>query len=70
MRGLVKGLFDQFPPKTCPAPPWHLDEQFSLMDVIAEQQPDMPPEDRSIRAGTLFGAVHGVVSITWRAAAS
>ncbi|ACE90101.1 probable transcriptional regulator protein, TetR family [Rhizobium etli CIAT 652] len=67
-RNLWKALFDHFPPDTSPTPQWHLDEHLFLMDVIAEPlaelQPDMPPEDRAIRARTLFGAVHGVVSIS------
>lgn len=67
-RNLWKALFDHFPPATSPTPQWHLDEHLFLMDVIAEPlaelQPDMPPEDRAIRARTLFGAVHGVVSIS------
>lgn len=35
-----------------------------IAEPLAELQPDMPPEDRAIRARTLFGAVHGVVSIS------
>ncbi|MGO7165100.1 TetR-like C-terminal domain-containing protein, partial [Rhizobium johnstonii] len=67
-RNLWKALFEHFPPESSPTPQWHLNEHLFLMDVIAEPlaelQPDMPPEDRAIRARTLFGAVHGVVSIS------
>ena len=67
-RNLWKALFEHYPPETSPTPQWHLDEHLFLMDVIAEPlaelQPDMTAEDRAIRARTLFGAVHGVVSIS------
>ncbi|NKL02849.1 TetR/AcrR family transcriptional regulator [Rhizobium leguminosarum bv. viciae] len=67
-RNLWKALFEHFPPESSPTPQWHLDEHLFLMDVIAEPlaelQPDMPAQDRAIRARTLFGAVHGVVSIS------
>ena len=42
-----------------------------LMDVIAEPlaelQPNLSAEDRASRARTLFGAVHGVISISLEA---
>lgn len=67
-RNLWKALFEHYPPETSPTPQWHLDEHLFLMDVIAEPlaelQPGMSAEDRAIRARTLFGAVHGVVSIS------
>lgn len=67
-RNLWKALFDHYLPETSPTPQWHLEEHLALMKVIAEPlaelQPDMPMEDRAIRARTLFGAVHGVVSIS------
>ncbi len=67
-RNLWKALFERFPTEASPTPQWHLEEHLFLMTVIAEPlaelQPDMPPEERAIRARTLFGAVHGVVSIS------
>lgn len=70
-RNLWKALFDHYPPEGSTTPQWHLDEHLFLMDVIAEPlgelQPDMPAEDRAIRARTLFGAVHGVISISLEA---
>jgi AcrR family transcriptional regulator len=70
-RNLWKSLFDHYPPEGTPTPQWHLEEHLFLMGVIAEPlaglQPDMPEEERSIRARTLFGAVHGVISITLEA---
>lgn len=67
-RNLWKALFDHYPPEGTPTPQWHLDEHLFLMSVIAEPladlQPEMSAEDRAVRARTLFGAVHGVISIT------
>jgi AcrR family transcriptional regulator len=67
-RNLWKALFDHSLPEASPTPLWHLEEHLFLMNVIAEPlaelRPDMPAEDRAIRARTLFGAVHGVVSIS------
>lgn len=65
---LWKALFDHRPPEGRPSPEWHLEEHMFLMGVIAEPlaelQPDMSEAARAIRARTLFGAVHGVVSIS------
>jgi AcrR family transcriptional regulator len=67
-RNLWKALFEHYLPEDNPTPQWHLDEHLFLMNVIAEPlselRPDMSAEDRAIRARTLFGAVHGVVSIS------
>lgn len=67
-RNLWKALFDHYLPDASPTPQWHLDEHLFLMNVIAEPlaelQPEMSAEDRVIRARTLFGAVHGVISIS------
>lgn len=67
-RNLWRALFEHFPSEGNPTPEWHLHEHLFLMDVIAEPleelQPDMPAVDRAIRARTLFGAVHGVVSVS------
>lgn len=67
-RNLWKSLFDHHPPVGRPSPEWHLEEHMFLMGVIAEPlaelQPDMPETARAIRARTLFGAVHGIVSIS------
>lgn len=67
-RNLWKALFDHRPPEGRPSPEWHLEEHMFLMGVIAEPlaelQPDMSESARAIRARTLFGAVHGVVSIS------
>lgn len=67
-RNLWKALFDHYLPEASPTPQWHLEEHLSLMAIIAEPlatlQPDMPAQDRVVRARTLFGAVHGVVSIS------
>jgi AcrR family transcriptional regulator len=70
-RNLWKALFDHYPPEGSPTPEWHLAEHIFLMSVIAEPlaelQPDLSAEDRAIRARTLFGAVHGVISISLEA---
>lgn len=70
-RNLWKALFEHYPPEGSATPDWHLQEHLFLMSVIAEPlaelQPDMPVEDRAIRARTLFGAVHGVISISLEA---
>jgi len=67
-RNLWKALFDHRPPDERPTPEWHLEEHMFLMGVIAEPlaelQPAMSETARAIRARTLFGAVHGVVSIS------
>jgi AcrR family transcriptional regulator len=70
-RNLWKALFEHYPPEESPAPQWHLDEHLFLLSIIAEPlaelQPDMSAEDRAVRARTLFGAVHGIISITLEA---
>jgi AcrR family transcriptional regulator len=67
-RNLWKALFEHYPPENAPTPSWHLEEHLFLMDVIAEPlgelQPQLSADDRAIRARTLFGAVHGVISIS------
>lgn len=67
-RNLWKALFDHRPPDERPTPEWHLQEHMFLMGIIAEPladlQPAMSEAARAIRARTLFGAVHGVVSIS------
>jgi AcrR family transcriptional regulator len=67
-RNLWKALFEHRLPADRPTPEWHLEEHLRLMDLIAEPlrelQPDMTDEERAIRARTLFGAVHGVISIS------
>ena len=70
-RNLWKALFEHYPPETSPTPQWHLDEHLFLLSLIAEPlsqlQPEMSIEDRAVRARTLFGAVHGIISITLEA---
>lgn len=70
-RNLWKALFDHSFANGREAPRWHLEEHLFLMDVIAEPlaalRGDLAPEDRAIRARTLFGAVHGVISISLEA---
>lgn len=67
-RNLWKALFEHGSSNGRPAPQWHLEEHLALMDVIAEPlqklQGSLSLEDRTIRARTLFGAVHGVVSVS------
>lgn len=70
-RNLWKALFEHRLQEDRPPPQWHLDEHLHLMALIAEPlrqlQPDMDDEARAIRARTLFGAVHGVISISLEA---
>ncbi|MFK3781429.1 TetR/AcrR family transcriptional regulator [Agrobacterium sp. NPDC089420] len=70
-RNLWKALFEHSPPEGTPSPQWHLDEHLFLLSIIAqplaELQPEMSAEDRAVRARTLFGAVHGIISITLEA---
>lgn len=70
-RNLWKALFEHYLPADTPSPQWHLDEHLFLLSVIAEPlaelQPEMSAEDRAVRARTLFGAVHGIISITLEA---
>ncbi|KQS88135.1 MULTISPECIES: TetR/AcrR family transcriptional regulator [unclassified Rhizobium] len=70
-RHLWKALFDHRPAEGQPSPEWHLQEHMFLMDVIAEPlaelQPSLSAEDRASRARTLFGAVHGVITISLEA---
>jgi len=67
-RNLWKALFEHRLPKNGTPPQWHLEQHLHLMDLIAEPlhelQPGLSDEARSIRARTLFGAVHGVISIS------
>jgi AcrR family transcriptional regulator len=70
-RHLWKALFEHHLPEGRESPRWHLEEHMFLMDVIAEPlgelQPGMSAEERASRARTLFGAVHGVISISLEA---
>jgi AcrR family transcriptional regulator len=70
-RNLWKALFEHYLPEDTPSPQWHLDEHLFLLSIIAEPlaelQPEMSAEDRAVRARTLFGAVHGIISITLEA---
>jgi AcrR family transcriptional regulator len=70
-RNLWKALFEHHLPEGREVPQWHLEQHLFLMSLIAEPlaelQPGMSPEDRAIRARTLFGAVHGVISISLEA---
>lgn len=67
-RNLWKALFEHGSVGGRQAPQWHLEEHLALMNVIAEPletlQGSLSAEDRAIRARTLFGAVHGVVSVS------
>lgn len=67
-RNLWKALFEHGSANGRQAPQWHLEEHLALMNVIAEPletlQASLSAEDRAVRARTLFGAVHGVVSIS------
>ena len=64
-RNLWRALFEHQRQAT---PEWHLAEHLFLIGLIAEPlrqlQPDLGDEARSIRARTLFGAVHGIISIS------
>jgi AcrR family transcriptional regulator len=64
-RNLWKALFEHLRPTT---PDWHLEEHLFLIGLIAaplaDLQPELGTEDRLIRARTLFGAVHGIISIS------
>ncbi|MDO9416182.1 TetR/AcrR family transcriptional regulator [Pararhizobium sp.] len=70
-RNLWKALFERALPEGRETPQWHLAEHLFLMDAIAEPlgelQPNLTPEERASRARTLFGAVHGVISISLEA---
>ncbi|MGI2033289.1 TetR/AcrR family transcriptional regulator [Rhizobium panacihumi] len=70
-RNLWKALFEHALPADTPSPQWHLDEHLFLLSIIAEPlkelQPEMSDEERAVRARTLFGAVHGIISITLEA---
>jgi len=65
---LWRASCDLRPPNARPSPEWHREEHRFRMGVIAEPlaelQPNMSETARAIRARTLFGAVHGVVSIS------
>jgi hypothetical protein len=67
-RNLWKALFEHRLPDDGTPPQWHLEQHLHLMDLIAEPlhelQPGLSDEARSIRARTLFGAVHGVINIS------
>lgn len=67
-RHLWMALFEHKLPDGREVPRWHLEEHLFLIGFIAEPlaelQPDMSPEDRVIRARTLFGAVHGIISLS------
>jgi len=67
-RNLWMALFEHRMPDSQSVPQWHLEEHLFLIGYIAEPltelQPEMSAEDRAIRARTLFGAVHGVISIS------
>jgi AcrR family transcriptional regulator len=67
-RNLWMSLFESRPPEGHDVPQWHLDEHLFLIGFIVEplgqMQPDMSVEARAIRARTLFGAVHGIVSLS------
>ncbi|MBL0370468.1 WHG domain-containing protein [Rhizobium sp. KVB221] len=64
-RNLWRALFEHQRQST---PDWHLAEHLFLIGLIAEPlkqlQPSLSDEARFIRARTLFGAVHGVISIS------
>ncbi len=70
-RNLWKALFEHVLPDGTSSPQWHLDEHLFLLSIIAEPlaelHPEMSAEDRAVRARTLFGAVHGITSITLEA---
>lgn len=67
-RNLWKALFDHRPADGQQTPEWHRQEHMFLMEIIAEPlvtlRPDMSPQARAIRARTLFGAVHGIITIS------
>lgn len=67
-RNLWQALFEHRLPEGRNVPQWHLDEHLFLIGHIAEPlrevEPEMSEEQRAIRARTLFGAVHGVISIS------
>lgn len=67
-RNLWQALFEHRLPEGRDVPQWHLDEHHFLIGHIAEPlrevEPEMSEEQRAIRARTLFGAVHGVISIS------
>lgn len=67
-RNLWKALFEHRLPEGAAPPDWHLAQQDFLIQLIAAPlsiaMPGASPDALAIRARTLFGAVHGVVSIS------
>ena len=67
-RNLWKALFEHRLPDGADVPQWHLDEHMFLIGFIAaplaELLPEMSEENRILRAKTLFGAVHGIISLS------
>ena len=61
-------LFQFHLPATIPVPEWFAQEQArvlaQIMRPLGVLQPDLTPDQIIIRARTLFGAVHGIVSIS------
>lgn len=65
-RSLWSALFEYRYASGRPMPDWHLAEQGELLSHIVaplrELRPDWPEETLALRARTLFGAIHGIVS--------
>lgn len=65
-RSLWSALFEYRYASGRPMPDWHLTEQGELLVHIVEPlrglRPDWPEDRLLLRARTLFGAIHGIVS--------
>ncbi|WP_102958132.1 TetR/AcrR family transcriptional regulator [Mangrovicella endophytica] len=65
-RSLWSALFEYRYASGRPMPDWHLAEQGELLLHIVEPlralRPDWPEEMLALRARTMFGAIHGIVS--------
>ncbi|MBO6511686.1 MAG: TetR/AcrR family transcriptional regulator [Roseibium sp.] len=67
-RNLWTTLFAHFLPEDKPVPDWHIQENISLLGLIAQPlkglNPDMGDELLAVRTRTCFAAVHGLVAIS------
>lgn len=67
-RKLWTTLFAHFMPEDKPVPDWHIQENISLLALIAQPlkalNPSMGEEMLTVRTRTCFAAVHGLVAIS------
>jgi hypothetical protein len=65
---LWSAAFEHRMPRDWDVPDWHIEEHAVLIEHIlaplARLQPDLAQLDLSLRASTLFSAVHGVVKLS------